>query len=102
MMAANYRIVAALRIDLVGTIAEFRPFPPQRPLCLNHGSHLIMPAVALGWYFAASLLRLTRSSRLEALLSEYVKLARLKGLPSYVVLVMHAFNNALIPVLSLA
>src|SRR6185503_20718601 len=39
--------------------------------------HLIMPAVALGWYFAASLLRLTRSSMLEVLGSEYIKLARL-------------------------
>src|SRR5258708_37844237 len=61
-----------------------------------------MPAMALGWYFAASLLRLTRSSMLEVLRSEYVKLARLKGLPSYVVLAMHAFKNALIPVLTLA
>ena len=61
-----------------------------------------MPAVALGWYFAASLLRLTRSSMLEVLRSEYVKLARLKGLPGYVVLAMHAFKNALIPVLTLA
>jgi ABC-type dipeptide/oligopeptide/nickel transport system permease component len=64
--------------------------------------HLIMPALALGWYFAASLLRLTRSSMLEVLRSEYVKLARLKGLPGYVVLAVHAFKNALIPVLTLA
>jgi ABC-type dipeptide/oligopeptide/nickel transport system permease component len=64
--------------------------------------HLIMPAVALGWYFAASLLRLTRSSMLEVLRSEYIKLARLKGLPDYVVIAIHAFKNALIPVLTLA
>ena len=64
--------------------------------------HLIMPAVALGWYFAASLLRLTRSSMLEVMGSEYIKLARLKGLPGYVVTVLHAFKNALIPVLTLA
>jgi peptide/nickel transport system permease protein len=64
--------------------------------------HLIMPALALGWYFAASLLRLTRSSMLEVLRSEYIKLARLKGLPGYVVIAMHAFKNALIPVLTLA
>lgn len=64
--------------------------------------HLIMPALALGWYFAASLLRLTRSSMLEVLRSEYVKLARLKGLPAYAVIAMHAFKNALIPVLTLA
>ena len=40
-----------------------------------------MPAFALGWYFAAAHMRLTRSSMLEVLGSEYIKLARLKGLP---------------------
>jgi ABC-type dipeptide/oligopeptide/nickel transport system permease component len=64
--------------------------------------HLIMPSLALGWYFAASLLRLTRSSMLEVMRSEYIKLARLKGLPGYVVIAMHAFKNALIPVVTLA
>src|ERR671936_1400753 len=64
--------------------------------------HVIMPALALGWYFAASLLRLTRSSMLEVLGSEYIKLARLTGLPEIVVGEMHAFKNALIPVFTLA
>jgi ABC-type dipeptide/oligopeptide/nickel transport system permease component len=64
--------------------------------------HLIMPSVALGWYFAASLLRLTRSSMLEVMRSEYIKLARLKGLPGFIVIAVHAFKNALIPVLTLA
>ena len=64
--------------------------------------NLVMPAIALGWYFAASLLRLTRSSMLEVLRSEYIKLARLKGLPGYAVIAVHAFKNALIPVLTLA
>lgn len=65
-------------------------------------TNLVMPSVALGWYFAASLLRLTRSSMLEVMRSEYIKLARLKGLPSHVVVAMHGFKNALVPVLSLA
>ena len=64
--------------------------------------HLIMPAVTLGWYFAASHMRLTRSSMLEVLGSEYVKLARLKGLPEPLVIGKHAFKNALIPVITLA
>src|SRR5207237_3749073 len=64
--------------------------------------HLIMPAFALGWSFAASHMRLTRSSMLEVLGSEYVKLARLKGLPQSLVIAKHAFKNALIPVLTLA
>jgi len=42
-------------------------------------AHLVMPAFALGWYFAAAHMRLTRSSMLEVLGSEYIKLARLKG-----------------------
>jgi len=64
--------------------------------------HLIMPAFALGWYFAAAHMRLTRSSMLDVLGSEYVKLARLKGLPEALVITKHAFKNALIPVLTLA
>ena len=48
------------------------------------------------------MLRLTRSSMLEVLGSEYIKLARLKGLPDVVVIAMHAFKNALIPVFTLA
>jgi peptide/nickel transport system permease protein len=61
-----------------------------------------MPAFALGWYFAASHMRLTRSSMLDVLGSEYIKLARLKGLPQALVIGKHAFKNALIPVVTLA
>ena len=64
--------------------------------------HVIMPAFALGWYFAAAHMRLTRSAMLEVLGSEYVKLARLKGLPEALVIGKHAFKNALIPVMTLA
>ena len=64
--------------------------------------HLVMPSIALGWVFAAAHMRLTRSSMLEVLGSEYVKLARLKGLPEALVISKHAFKNALIPVMTLA
>ncbi|PYN04791.1 MAG: hypothetical protein DME07_02180 [Candidatus Rokuibacteriota bacterium] len=64
--------------------------------------HLVMPSIALGWVFAAYNMRLTRSSMLEVLGSEYVKLARLKGLPEALVIGKHAFKNALIPVITLA
>jgi peptide/nickel transport system permease protein len=64
--------------------------------------HVLMPAFALGWYFAAAHMRLTRSSMLEVLGSEYVKLARIKGLPEALVIAKHALKNALIPVLTLA
>jgi len=64
--------------------------------------HLLMPAFTLGWYFAAAHMRMTRSSMLEVLGSEYVKLARLKGLPESLVIGKHALKNALIPVITLA
>ena len=43
--------------------------------------HIIMPAIALGWFQVAAVMRLLRSSMLDVLDSEYVKLARIKGLP---------------------
>ena len=64
--------------------------------------HLIMPAFALGWYFAAAHMRLMRSAMLEVLGSEYIKLARLKGLPQALVIGKHALKNALTPVMTLA
>lgn len=63
---------------------------------------LVMPTIALGWYFAAATMRLTQSSMLEVLRGEYVKLARLKGVPEWLVILKHALKNALIPVLTLA
>jgi len=64
--------------------------------------HIIMPAIALGWVLMASNMRLARSAMLEVLGSEYVKLARIKGLSERLVILKHAFKNALIPVLTFA
>ena len=46
-------------------------------------AHMILPAITLGWFNVAALMRLTRSAMLEALDSEYVKLARIKGLSEW-------------------
>ena len=56
----------------------------------------ILPCVALGWGAAASLMRLTRSSMLEVLDSEYIRLARAKGVDWNWVIYKHALRNALI------
>ncbi len=58
--------------------------------------NFVMPAVVLGWLPAASYLRLTRSSMLEVLDSEYVKFARSKGVGMTTVLWKHTFRNALL------
>ncbi len=65
-------------------------------------THLVLPVITLGWYFSAAYMRLTRSSMLEVLSSDYVKLAKLKGLTPWAVVMGHAFRNAFIPVLTLA
>ena len=58
--------------------------------------HYVLPVATLGWLPAAGLLRLTRSSMLEVLDSEFVKLARAKGVSSGSIVWKHAFRNALI------
>ncbi|MHC4708527.1 MAG: ABC transporter permease, partial [Planctomycetota bacterium] len=60
--------------------------------------HLVLPAVTLGYALSAGILRLTRSAMLDVLDSEYVKLARIKGVSEFVVIWKHAFKNALLPV----
>jgi peptide/nickel transport system permease protein len=63
---------------------------------------IILPAVTLGWYYAAANLRLVRSAMLDVLDSEYIKLARAKGVNSRSIILKHAFRNALIPPLTFA
>ena len=58
--------------------------------------HLILPAITLGWLAAAGILRLVRSAMLDVLDSEYVKLARAKGVSQRNVIWKHAFRNAML------
>jgi peptide/nickel transport system permease protein len=60
----------------------------------------IMPAMTLGWWISAGLMRLTRSSMLDTLGADYILLGRAKGLREFVVIWKHAFKNAMIPVLT--
>ncbi len=65
-------------------------------------THLILPAVTLAVYVLVALLRLTRSAMIDVLGSEYVKLARLKGLPERQILWRHGFRNGALPVVTFA
>ena len=62
----------------------------------------ILPGFTLGWFVVAGLMRLLRSGMLEVLDSEYVKLARLKGVTERRVVWVHALRNALVPVVTFA
>ncbi len=72
------------------------PYGRQEP------TSIILPAVTLGWFYVAANLRLLRSAMLNVLDSEYVKLARAKGVSGKAVIWKHALRNALIPVLTFA
>jgi peptide/nickel transport system permease protein len=63
--------------------------------------HYVLPAVTLGTFLVAGFMRLIRSSMLEILDSEFVKMARIKGLSEMRVIWKHCLRNALIPVLTL-
>ena len=62
----------------------------------------VLPGFTLGWFVVAGMMRLLRSGMLEVLDSEYVKLARVKGVVEHRVVWMHALKNALIPVVTFA
>ena len=65
---------------------------------LDRGTQLILPTVVLTLISVASYTRYTRSSMLEVMNQDYVRTARSKGLSERVVIVKHAFRNALIPI----
>jgi len=61
---------------------------------------LILPSVALSLIPAGILARLTRASMLEVMEEDYVRTARSKGIRESLVIVMHVFRNALIPIVT--
>ncbi len=58
--------------------------------------YMILPAVCLGWFQVATTMRLIRSSMLDVLDSEFVKLTRIKGIPEWKVVWKHCLRNAAI------
>jgi len=63
---------------------------------------LILPAIALGVFQAAVLVRATRSAVLDVMREDYVRTARAKGVPEGVVVIKHTLRNALIPIVTVA
>ena len=63
-------------------------------------THMILPAVTLGTYFTAMIVRLTRSGMLDELGQPYVEAARAKGLPETLVTYKHALRNTMIPIIT--
>jgi peptide/nickel transport system permease protein len=63
-------------------------------------THLILPALALGTIPMALIARMARSAMLEVLGQDYIRTARAKGLSQRVVVLKHAFRNALLPLIT--
>jgi peptide/nickel transport system permease protein len=69
----------------------------------GHGglSHLIMPAIALGWYPVAAQTRIVRSAMLDVLESDYIRMGRALGAPERVLIWKYAFRNAAVPLVTM-
>lgn len=63
-------------------------------------AHFVLPAATMSLFTIAAVTRLVRASMVDILNAEYIKLARIKGLPESVVIWKHALRNSLIPVLT--
>ena len=62
---------------------------------------IIMPAVSLGFYLVAAHMRIVRSTMLDALNSDYIKMVQAKGMPTRIVIWKHALKNASIPIVTI-
>ncbi|MEK7872332.1 MAG: ABC transporter permease [Chloroflexota bacterium] len=88
-------------------VLAFRWLPPMEyvPLTQDPGANLLQmafPALALGYFYAAVVSRMTRSTMLEVLRQDYVRTAWAKGLSERLVVVRHALKNALLPVITIS
>ena len=89
--AASY--VRVTGMNTVDSLINGRP-----DIFLDAVRHLVLPIISLSYLSWALILRVTRSSMLEALRQDYVTTARAKGLPESVVIRRHVQRNAMIPV----
>jgi len=96
--------IFALKLNLL-PVATWGASPPfflgfiPKPT-LDFWSHAILPTVALGSVFSASIARLTRASLLQVIREDYIRTARAKGLRERIVIIRHAMKNSLIPVVT--
>lgn len=81
-------VILSVKLDLLPTYGLTSPL------------HYIMPVFALAYYPASYISRLMRSSMLEVLGQDYMRTAKAKGLPQFVILFKHALRNAILPVVT--
>ena len=96
-------VAGLLTIYILTRLFGWIPFnyrPPWEDLGANL-SHMIFPALALGFHITAFISRMTRSSTLEVLREDYIRTARAKGLKEMRVVFLHALQNAFLPIITM-
>lgn len=73
--------------------------PPSQGMA-SHLRSLCLPAITLGFMNAALMMRMTRASMLEVLGSDYMKMAKAKGVKEFFLIAKHAFKNTLVTVIT--
>lgn len=84
-----------------GVLPTMGAFTPLWEDPLANLGQLILPAITLGFAFAASVTRISRSAMLDVLGDDYVRTARSKGASARAIIWRHALPNALIPIVTL-
>jgi peptide/nickel transport system permease protein len=90
-------------ISVFAIALRWFPVAGFKPLSAGLGPHLrslTLPAIALGFMYSALMMRMTRASLLETLSSDYVRMARAKGVHEFFLVVKHALRNSLVPLLT--
>lgn len=77
-------------------------YVPRDAGVFDHYRSLLLPASIVGWRLASAQARLIRTMMIEVLSQDYIRTARAKGLSERQVIFVHAFRNALVPVITLA
>jgi peptide/nickel transport system permease protein len=93
-------LAVQLKVLPVSGMNSVRGVTPGFGQVVDLAQHLVLPALVLALPVAAIHTRILRVSMIEALGAEYVKTARAKGLPSNLVVMRHAFRNALLPLIT--
>jgi len=97
-LGLGFIYVFALKLDVLPTYGLQTIGEPFS--VVDRLRHLIMPATILGVFYAGVWARYARASMLEVMRSDYVMVARAKGLKEWAVVVRHIFRNALLPLVT--
>lgn len=102
-MAVPSFLLAVFFALIVGVNLGWLPVAGYSPLSSGlweHVKYLIMPAISLGAIQAALIARMTRSSMLEILNKDFIKMARAKGVKERTIIYGHTLKNAFLPILT--